>query len=338
MDPMPNFEKAAKRKRRRSGKPNAHRNEADGSGKVAWIVGGLLIAVSLLGAFLIGREYAPAENSGAAESASMRALPNSEALAPAEVESPERSAAMKSFDEGMNAFSRNELNRARTAFSEALKIDPTFPGVYYQLARISSLENDGIEALEDINRSLDRGENIQECYRLKAAMMIRAGSNDNVYEEFERAAQASPEAAEIFFEWGEALRKDGKLRESIEKLEQAARRSVNQAVGVTVRIKLELAYAELGTGGPELDRLLALREVAPETWMGAAARALKQGKGEEAISYLAEARASMNESFYRWAISDPFFDLYRSRPEFKEALTPGAGERIRPENTNRPIE
>lgn len=330
MDPLPHIEEVQKRRRRRrkSGKKG---EESPGSHLLLTrIIGGALVAVALLAAFLAGRETAPDLPVQGAPVAAVTVEPPESSSLPATDDgaaTQERRKAMASFDRGLELFADGKFDEATAAFEQTLEIDHSFPGVHYQLARVASARGDGLVADAQLDQSLRRGEAMAESYLLKAQLLAKDLQRRASYRWYEQAVQAAPADAEALFMWGETLRDDGKPREAIEKLKAAAVRAKGQAEEFVIRTKLDLAYVEVGDKewlNGELRERLADENPAPEWLVAGAAHAMTLNDWSGAAKYLDEARARMNREFYAWVVADRFFNIYRTQPELAKALNPGA--------------
>src|SRR3989338_8713867 len=73
------------------------------------------------------------------------------------------------FEAGNRHFSSEayDIDRAKEYFKEALKIDPEFPGVHYQLARVYFIESNFYDALLEINKEIELHPDFKRSYYVR---------------------------------------------------------------------------------------------------------------------------------------------------------------------------
>lgn len=140
---------------------------------------------------------------------------------------------------------------------------------------------------------------------------------------FAAAAAANPTRADVFFFWGNALRTEGKPAESIPKFRAALLRNQFETMDGLIRLKLWTSQFQVDAQAPEaaaaIDAALAPPN-APSgyTWMGAGARAIREGRFADAAGSFRKARALLEPVLFRVVLSDPMFAEQSWRPELAE--------------------
>jgi tetratricopeptide (TPR) repeat protein len=330
MDPHPHFEEAPKHRRRRRKSNQQLEGKHGRHVGLTRIIGGALVAVALLAAFLAGRETRPLD--AVASRPETKTIVTVDKTPDTGLDTPERRNAMKMFERGLVLFSEGKLSEAREAFGKTREIDPSFPGIHYQLARVLAAENSNTNAVLLVDKSLRANEEILECYLLKAQLYAREKQIEGALKAYTLAAQAAPSSVDPFFEWGELLRRIGKRIEAVEKLQQASVRAAGQAEYLVVSCKLLLAQVEAENADwieNELQPRLAEEEPPVEWLLAGAAHAIQEKNWTRAREYLEAARTRMPQGYFNWYVRDGFFDFHRSNPELSDLLSP-MGKRPQP--------
>jgi tetratricopeptide (TPR) repeat protein len=323
MDTHPYFEQAPKRRRRRQ-KDNPKTNRKhDGVAILTRVIGGALVVVTLLAAFLAGRESV-LRTSEISEGASEYVFPVSMANQ-AHVDSKGRREAMEVFGRGLKLAVERNYYEAEKAFRRTAEIDPSFPGVHFQLGRLLAERRRDVDSMEELDKSLQLNEERSDSYILKAKLFARKDAMQEAERAFELATQAAPASSAPFFEWGEFLRERGKFLEAMEKLQAAAIRAVGEPNEVAIESKLHLALLESENAEwieNTLKPHLAEEDQSIEWLLAGGVYAMQQKDWATARERFAAARAQTTPEFYAWFIRDKFFDLHRTNPELIGFLSP----------------
>ena len=134
-------------------------------------------------------------------------------------------------------------------------------------------------------------------------------------------------APDTFFFWGNALRTEGKPAESIPKFRAAQLRNQFETMDGLIRLKLWVSQLQVDKEAPEAVAAIEAALAAPNVpsgyaWMGAAARAIREGRFTEAADRFRKARALLDPVLYRVVTSDPVFAEQSWRPELAEFFRP----------------
>ena len=137
---------------------------------------------------------------------------------------------------------------------------------------------------------------------------------------FGRAIAIDPSRPDIFYFWGECLRREGKPQDAAEKFHQALIRNQYETTEGLYQLKLWLseiqADQEIAKGSnAKIDADLATGHPSGAALFAAAARYVKAGQFKEAGERIGQAQKTLDPAVFRVVLQDPSFLQESYRPE-----------------------
>ncbi len=119
-----------------------------------------------------------------------------------------------------------KLSAARGSVELALKLDPSDPRAWYDLAHIRQKSNQFDLALEAIDRALELARRakleLNAFYLLRGSILSRLGLAQDAIQVYREALQLDPEFSEARYALGRLLFRAGEIESAVEHLERAA--------------------------------------------------------------------------------------------------------------------
>jgi tetratricopeptide (TPR) repeat protein len=200
---------------------------------------------------------------------------------------------------------------------------PRLPGTEYQLALLALRRGDRPNAELHLERSVAANEAVAPCCYLRAAFAGAAGDYREASAQLRLAAQAEPFQASYFFYCGEALRRNGQLRQAAECIREALARPVTVKNWELYYFKLRLAEVEAGRGDPfmtELEEKLSEPSPSGDWLLLAAAQNVQRNAFSAAAEFLSRGARLLPPETYRTWVSDYAFQNYAAQPEIARFL------------------
>lgn len=317
----------ARRRKKPGKKPDEQsRSKTDYTVPVVRAIGGALVVVSLIAAYLIGKESAPSTSQAELD---IESIAVTESAVDESIDSPERLKALEEFERGLVLYSKEKFGEAAGAFRNTLKIDPGFPGVRFEMAKVLLAQGDALNAVVELEKSLRLHEEVLDSFLLKAEIYGGLGQMESAIGNCTLAAQAVPSAAKPYLVWGQLLRRIGKPREASEKFRQAAIRADDPAESFKIECMLLLALVESENEDwikTELQPRLAQMHPSAKWLLAGAVHSIKGEQWKQAREYLERARAAVPPELFAWFVADSSFDFCRSNPELSGILATKSDE------------
>lgn len=217
---------------------------------------------------------------------------------------------------------------AREQFAALIKKHPGWPQLALEQARAAFYQHDGVGA----KSILDNAEKAGLLGSADAAFMggllkMTAGDFVHASETFEHAASWDPTRDDVYYFWGECLRRQGKPAESVIQFRAAILRNQKEAMAGFYQFKLWLAEiqgnldAASGTSA-RLDAELAAAHPSGYALAAAAARSLRSENPAIAAGFLERAAQILDPSIFQLVLRDSLFAQEAYRPEFAPLYAP----------------
>ena len=137
---------------------------------------------------------------------------------------------------------------------------------------------------------------------------------------FGRAIAIDPSRPDVFYFWGECLRREGKPQDAAEKFYQALIRNQYETTEGLYQLKLWLSEIQADQEGAKgsnakIDADLATSHPSGAALFAAAARHIKAGQFKEAGERVGQAQKVLEPAVFRVVLQDPFFLQENYRPE-----------------------
>ena len=286
----------------------------------------LLLAVGLAGGYLWGVIWPLSSITAAvnpkppATTAAVRPAAPVERLTPS---------AQLALDAAFTTLKSDRPGDSRSQFAELLRLHPGWPTLALEEARAALYQHDGAGS----KLLVDAGEKAGQITSSDAAFfsgLLRMTANDfqaaNI--SFERAAAADPTRPDIFYFWGECLRRQGRPAEAVDRLRSALLRNQYETADGLYQLKLWLSEIQANVendngSGAALDAELASPQPRGYALMAAAARDMRAEKFADAAVKIRKAAVAIDPPVMRMVLQDPTFSQESWRPELAE-FYPGA--------------
>lgn len=238
---------------------------------------------------------------------------------------PETQAAL---DGAFAMMQSDKPQNAREEFASLLKKHPGWPQLAFEQARAAFYQHDGIGA----KSVLDNGEKAGligpvDASFLQGLLQMSASDFPHASESFGRAASWDPTREDVYYFWGECLRREGKPAEATIRFRAAILRNQKEAMAGFYQLKLWLAEiqgnldAASGTGA-RLDAELAAPHPSGYALAAAAARSLRTENPAAAAEILQRASQILDPPVFRVVLNDSLFVQEAYRPEFAPFYAP----------------
>ncbi len=268
---------------------NSPKRAPKGGGLAVWIVGQAFCLLLIgLGYFVgqLGNDANPPAGPAAASPA--------EPEPPAPVK-PRRGVSQKAFDvinSAMSSARNGDAPNARQTLETAQRQELIIPGLDYRLALLALERADMREAKLRLDAAMASGDELAACCYVRAMLAGRIGDYGRASEECSKAVYAEPFNARYLFFWAECLRRNGRLKPSLEHFEEALTRPASPLDREFIAFKFRLAKIEAGRAADfsaDLARRLTTEPGDPLWLLTAAAMALEAGDPGGAATLLEKA-------------------------------------------------
>ena len=275
-----------------------------------------LLAGGLGGYFLHANGLASASTVVAARAAAERTAPIIP-LAPA---------ALAEVDAAFAANKAGQFADARQRFASLADQHPNWPSMRIEAARSTLYEHD-FDAAGLILSTVQRAGANADAEFLSGLLQMTTQTYDKSESAFERAVAIDPARADIFYFWGECLRREGKPRDAADKFREALMRNQYETTEGLYQLKLWLSEIQSdeetakGTNA-KIDADLASGHPSGPALFAAAAREIKAGQFKEAGAHVGQAQKVMEPAVFRVILQDPTFLEQNLRPELAPYYQP----------------
>lgn len=246
---------------------------------------------------------------------------------------------LSQLDRALIADQAGDLQKALAVTMTLRSNSGPLPGLDLYLASIETRQLQFIEAEKRL-RSLAGDPNAEawqdaQVDTLRGFNLVRERRFDRAAKSFERAAMENPFEAVYFRNWGEALRRYGRLQEAITRFqEEILRYPASEPELVNERqaaeFKIRLCQIEAGQDQPvkaALDEHLASATPGGFWYLTGAAYALSHGDMTGAAAALGKAKDAMPADQFEGILGDYFFRTYSTRSELAAFFTEESQER-----------
>ncbi len=276
----------------------------------------LCLALGGLGGYFLRPKGAAANASPTGAAATARTGPVL-ALAPA---------VLADVDSAFTANKQGQFADARQRFDTLADQHPDWVSMRIEAARTTMYEHD-FEAAERILATVQRtGTNVDAEF-LTGLLQMTTQTYDKSEDAFARATALDPARADIFYFWGECLRRQGKPQDAAVKFREALLRNQYETSEGLYQLKLWLseiqADQEAAKGSnAKIDADLASGHPSGPALFAAASREIKAERFAEAGAHVAQAQKVMEPAVFRVILQDPTFLQENFRPEFAPFYQP----------------
>ena len=218
--------------------------------------------------------------------------------------------ALQAANDALAATHQGDLDGARKLFTADLTDHPDIPGLQYQLARLSLLSGELLDADLHLDRSSDGGEFMAACCYSRARFAGMKGNYTEAVRQFQTAAHEEPFNGPNFFYWAEALRREGRTQNAISIFDQALNRAHTTQEEALYLFKQRLAKVETGSDqafNAELADHLKQSNVTGEWLLLGAAQDIIRSAFPAAAETLKKAAAVLLPVDYDLAVKDYLF-------------------------------
>lgn len=238
------------------------------------------------------------------------------------------STSQAALDSAFSLMQSEKPQDGRAAFEELLKKHPAWPQLALEEARAAFYQGDEIGA----KSILDKAENAGLIGPADAAFMggmfqMSAGNFPGASISFEHAASWDPTRDDVYYFWGECLRRVGKPAEAATRLRSALLRNQREEVAGIYQLKLWLAEIQgnmdVASGASaRIDAELAMPHPSGYALAAAAARSVRAEHPAAAVDFLRRASETLDAPIYRIVLHDALFMQEAYLPDFAPLYAP----------------
>jgi tetratricopeptide (TPR) repeat protein len=159
-----------------------------------------------------------------------------------------RARAVETYNEGVVAKQRGDLDGAEELFRQAVKIDPELVEGYVALASVAHERGDFATAATEAERALELDPDSSLALQLRFDSYRQLGNEEKAAEAAEamRAAGAGSEAAVVVFNDGVRAYREGDVAEAVDKFEEALALDPELVNGYVVLGSIALSQGDFG--------------------------------------------------------------------------------------------
>jgi Tfp pilus assembly protein PilF len=232
---------------------------------------------------------------------------------------PLAAAEMADVDAAFEATKQGRFSDARLRFTALAEKHPGWASMRIEAARSTMYEHD-FDKASGIVASIARTADNADAEFLNGLLNMTTEVYDKAEEGFARAIALDPARPDIFYFWGECLRREGKPREAAVKFHEALMRNQYETSEGLFTLKLWLSEIQANDETTQevntaIDNDLASGHPSGPALFAAAARDLKAGRAAEAGQHIAAAQKVMEPAVFRVILQDPTFLQEGYRPE-----------------------
>ena len=271
------------------------------------LTGGLCLALGGVGGYFLRLRRGDAASSGSE---------SSRVVAPIPLPNP---ATLAEIDAAFEASKQGKFTDARQDFARLADHHRDWPSMQIEAARAALYEHNFDEADRLLSTLLRAGPSADGEF-LSGLLQMTLQAFDKSEAAFGRAIAVDPSRPDIFYFWGECLRREGKPQDAAEKFHQALIRNQYETTEGLYLLKLWLseiqADQEAAKGSnAKIDAELANGHPSGAALFAAAARHIKAGQFKEAGDRVGQAQKALDPAVFRVILQDPIFLQESYRPE-----------------------
>ena len=287
------------------------------------------LALGLLGGYLLPRPAATANTPAAGPGSPAREISLPKPLA---------QDTENALDAAFAARHANQYAQAEQKFADLARQHPGWDMMPLEISRTMLYQSNLRDAQTTLQTALDRGLMPADAYFLLGTVYMAGKAYRQADESFAQATALDPSRADFYYFWGDCLRDEGKVRDATAKFHSALLRNQYETSEGLYRLKWWLSAIEADQEGSDgigeqIDAALARPRPPMEALFAAAARALKDGDFQTAVSRIFRARRRTDPRIFRVILGDPVFVPLRTRPEWAQLSrpAPAAGQGAAPD-------
>lgn len=199
----------------------------------------------------------------------------------------------------------------RQSFTRLAEQHPGWPSMRIEAARAALYEHNFDEAEKILGQLLREGPNTDAEF-LTGLLQMTTQAYDKSEAAFGRAVALDPARPDIFYFWGECLRREGKPQDAADKFHEALIRNQYETTEGLYQLKLWLseiqADQEAAKGSnAKIDTDLASGHPSGAALFAAAARHIRAGQYKQVGERVAQAQKVMDPAVFRVVLQDPLF-------------------------------
>ncbi len=227
------------------------------------------------------------------------------------------------------AFAANKAGQfadARQRFNVLADTHPNWVSMRIEAARATLYEHD-FDAAGKILATIQRsGANVDAEF-LSGLLEMTTQTYDKAEPAFARAVALDPARADIFYFWGECLRREGKPQDAAGKFSEALIRNQYETTEGLYQLKLWLSIIQADQESAKdvnakIDEDLASGHPSGPALFAAASREIKAARYKEAGAHIGQAQKVMEPAVFRVVLQDPTFLQENFRPELAPFYQP----------------
>ena len=215
---------------------------------------------------------------------------------------------------------QGHYTEARQQFEALYAKHPEWPSMEIEAARAALYQRD-MDGTQSLLTAATRERPLADAALLAALLHLAAQEYDTADGAFAQAAATDPARSDIYYFWGENLRREGKPQQAASRFKSALVRNQYENVEPLYLLKywisLVQADQEASSGeGPKIDASLASAHPTSAALFAGAVRALKAGNYKDAAALVTRAQAVTDPTVFGVIMRDPTFMEVNLRPEF----------------------
>ena len=221
------------------------------------------------------------------------------------------------------AVSQRDFAQAQKLLREARQLDPSAPGVDYQLATVAFAQGQLEEAKTCLNRSLARRDAVADSNNLLGAILLRENDLPAAISCLQAASEADPKMVQPYVNLASAYRLNFEPLKAVPVLRTAS--GLNPAQRSVYEFRTRLALLEAGETNDiqkQLSEKLAAGEVEADWLLTAAALDLRQGRTDQAAVRLEQARQALAPDLFKVMLDDRAFKAHLDQPKIAAFYQP----------------
>lgn len=239
---------------------------------------------------------------------------------------PLSAAVLADVDAAFGANKQGKYADARQRFGNLAEQHPDWVSMRIEAARTTMYEHDFETAERTLNTVVRAGANVDAEF-LTGLLQMTTQAYDKSETAFGRAVALDPTRADVFYFWGECLRRQGKPQDAAGKFRQALLRNQYETTEGLYQLKLWLSEIQADQEGAKdtnakIDADLASGHPSGPALFAGAAREIKAGRFKEAGARIGQAQKLMEPAVFRVVLQDPTFLQENYRPEIAPYYQP----------------
>lgn len=236
-------------------------------------------------------------------------------------------------EEGLALERQGKLSEAAERYMAAKRKDLQYRGLLFHTGKIAYDHGDAAVADKMFERSIEFGENLDLANLHRGLIAVARKNYADARRFFAAAAAADPFLPYYQFALGDVDRLDGKPQDAIAHYQEAERRARAVPEATVYRFKTRMAQLEAGQGAQLKTELAAQSKeggLSGDWLFTKAALEAQDGKIQDAISTLSEARSMTARTVFASCAVDPVFqEAAAKNPALADALR-GDSEGLQP--------